>query len=213
MSTEPTGPARPGRLVGLALMGVAAVAAVIGVVTLVGGNGDSTAEPAPTSTTAAAPTSGDLTSSPAATSGPPASSASSAAPTTSTAPPTTTTTTTAAPPVTTTAAAPPPAGGGAPDARTAPIRVYNNSTIKNLAERASQDVSGLGWTVTEVGNYSGGTIRETTVYFTPGTAEEAAANQLAKDLGVRVEPRFEGISHANPGVILIVTREYAGPGK
>ncbi|MET8756251.1 LytR C-terminal domain-containing protein [Lentzea sp. NPDC004782] len=94
-----------------------------------------------------------------------------------------------------------------------PVRVYNNSTITGLAGKASDEVRANGWTVAETGNYSQGTIPTTTVYFRPGTDEEASAKELGAVLRARVEPRFDGIQHAAPGIILIVTNDYQGVSK
>ena len=94
-----------------------------------------------------------------------------------------------------------------------PVRVYNNSTITGLASKASDAVRGNGWTVAETGNYSSGTIPTTTVYFRPGTEEEASAKELAEVLRARVEPRFDGIQSAAAGIILIVTNDFQGPSK
>ncbi|WP_156757521.1 LytR C-terminal domain-containing protein [Actinokineospora pegani] len=220
MTTDPSGATRPARLIGLALMGVAAVTAVIGVVTLVGGTGDTSAEPAPQSSQVApaTPTSGDLTSSPA-----PSLSSSIEAPPPVTTPDTTTPTPPLTSPPTSTPtqaqppAEPPPAQtqppAAPPEARDQPVRIYNNSFVKGLAERAAQDIMSRGWRVDETGNYNGGNIPTTTVYYQPGTGQEAAANQLAKDMGIRAEPRFDGIAHSSPGIILIVTEEYTKSGK
>ena len=94
------------------------------------------------------------------------------------------------------------------------MRIYNNSRIKNLAAQAASDIRAGGWNVVEVGNYSQGIIATATVYYRPGTAEEAAARELGATYGLRVEPRFEGIKDASPGVIVIVTNDYTGhPGK
>jgi hypothetical protein len=57
--------------------------------------------------------------------------------------------------------------------------VYNNSTIKGLAAKAADDLRADGWNVTEVGNYPYGVIRTTSVYYRPGTEEEAAARAIA----------------------------------
>ena len=35
------------------------------------------------------------------------------------------------------------------------------------------------------------------------------ARALGKEFSLRVEPRFQGIADASPGVIVIVTKEYA----
>lgn len=198
MTTEPM---RPARIAGLALLGVAAVATVLGVVTLLGGDGDSEAgqtPPPPATTTTAVPPG-----SAAPTSGTPAPTTTSAAPTN-----TTTTTTTAAPGTTSEPTAQPTRPGGAPSSQDQPVRVYNNSTIKGLADRAGADIEAAGWDVVEIGNHQG-RVYETTVYFRPGTAEEATATSLGAEFGLRVEPRFAGIADASPGVIVIVTKDWA----
>lgn len=201
-SVDPSGAARPGRVAGLALLGVAAVALVIGLITVFGGNGSGqadgagdaeqltseppTSEPRPTTTSPSSTRPPSTTRPPSSTTRPPTSSTS--APTTR-----------------------PPGGdnNGEPTKAT-PVRVYNNSTIKGLAARAADDLAAAGWPVAEVGNYSAGTIPTTTVYFRPGTGEEAPARELAADFGMRAESRFEGIADAQPGVIVIVTNDYQG---
>ncbi|WP_460429196.1 LytR C-terminal domain-containing protein, partial [Amycolatopsis endophytica] len=104
--------------------------------------------------------------------------------------------------------------GGVPaDAAAAqwvPVRVYNNSTIHGLAARAADELKANGWNVVEVGNYPSGIIPTTTAYYTPGTDEETAARALATAFGMKVEPRFQGIEDASPGVIVIVTNDYQG---
>ncbi|MFD9703468.1 LytR C-terminal domain-containing protein [Lentzea sp. NPDC059081] len=198
-SPESASPSRPAKAAGFALLGVAAVALVIGVISLFGGGSDT-----PPSAE------GSSTAPPASTSASTASSETSAAPTTqSSAPPATTTTT--APPASSAAVPPPPVTQ--PGVAKEPVRVYNNSTITGLASKASDEVRANGWTVAGTGNYSQGTIPTTTVYFRPGTAEEASAKELAAVLRARVEPRFDGIESSAPGIILIVTNDYQGASK
>jgi hypothetical protein len=88
------------------------------------------------------------------------------------------------------------------------VRVYNNSTIRGLAARAAQDLGAAGWTVVEVGNYPWGIIPTTTVYYQEGTDQRTAAEAIAAEFGMRVEPRFSGITQASPGIIVIVTNDY-----
>jgi hypothetical protein len=80
--------------------------------------------------------------------------------------------------------------------------------IKGLAEQAANDMRDSGWTVTEVGNYPNGNIATSTVYYRPGTDEQAAAKHLASSLGMIAAPRFAGIADASPGLIVIVTKDY-----
>ncbi len=188
------GPARPARIAGIVLLAVAAIALVMGVVSLLPLGGGSNEAGATTTTTA-----------------PPASTTSSspAKPTTTTPAPTTTT---KAPPTSTTTTAPgqqPPPN----NPQSVEVRVYNNGTIQGYAQQAADDFKAAGWNVTTVGPYSQGIIATTTVYFRPGTEEEAAANQLGQQFHMRVMPRFDGIESASPGVIVIITNDFSPPAK
>jgi cytoskeletal protein RodZ len=196
MTSADSGSSRPGRVAGVALLGLAGVALIIGLVTVFGGNGDGSANetrpPRPPATSSSATS----------TSARPPSSTS-----TSVSAPTTTTTKT-----TTTTTVPPGDGNGEP-AKSVPVRVLNNSKIKGLAAEAAADLKADGWQVTEVGNYSATNVATTTVYFRPGTEEEAAARALAADFGLPAEPRISGIQSQPAGVIVIVTSDYkAGSG-
>ena len=197
--TTPAPGNRSARAAGFLLLAIAAIALVIGVISLFGGGGGDQAGPTPTpSSTAPSPTVPPTSQQP--------------PPTTSAKPPTSTTT--KPPPATSTTAKPPPHTSAQPSTHAQPVRIYNNSTIKGLAAQAAKDIRGGGWNVVEVGNYSQGIIATATVYYRPGTAEEAAARELAQKYGLRVEPRFAGIQAASPGVIVIVTNDYTGhPGK
>jgi cytoskeletal protein RodZ len=207
---QPAGPAHPARAAGYTLLGVAVIALVIGLVSLFTGGPDD--EPPAAQTTEST--------SPSATSGTPGTSdgsETSAAPTEPTTPASeasppagTTAPTTSANPGGTTTDTPPPPVSTTPKV---PVRVYNNSTTQGLATRASDDVVRAGWEVAEKGNYSQGTIWTTTIYFRPGTDEEASARELARILNARVEERFDGIQSAQPGIIVIVTNDYKGPSK
>jgi hypothetical protein len=192
-AVDTSGSARPARVAGLVLLGVAVIALIIGIITLFGGNGSNgnggTAQPPPPNTTATQPpTSG--TAPP--TNQPPPTSPGSPAPSS---PP-------ASQPGTGTPAPPPPS------TKAQPVRVFNNSTITGLAARAADDFRAQGWDVVEVGNYAQGVIPTSTAYFRSGTEEEPAARELGAAFGLRTEPRFPGIQNANVGVIVIVTNDY-----
>ena len=86
-----------------------------------------------------------------------------------------------------------------------PVRVLNNSRIKGLAETAKRTFVAGGWPVPQTGNYRGGTLAVTTVYYPPG--QLASAQRFAKQFGItRVAPRFAGIPV--PGMTVILTRDY-----
>jgi hypothetical protein len=115
-------------------------------------------------------------------------------------------------------AAPEPAGGAAGPAPAGgavvhvPLRVYNNSLVQGLAARAADSFRSAGWTVSEVGGYKG-RLLESAAYYRPGTDEEAAAKELAATFGLAAKPRFEEIQGAQPGVIVILIKDYAPGGK
>lgn len=90
----------------------------------------------------------------------------------------------------------------------AEVRVYNDSTIRDLAARAAGDPTAEGWTVVDVENYPWGTIPTTTVYYQEGTDQRADAEAIGAEFGMRVMPRFPGIANASPGLIVIVTKDY-----
>jgi LytR cell envelope-related transcriptional attenuator/ATPase family associated with various cellular activities (AAA)/TIR domain len=91
------------------------------------------------------------------------------------------------------------------------IRVYNGSKIDGLAAQAADDFRRFGYHVDEIGDYPNGPngpVPTSTVYFRPGTDEQAAGLGLAERFRLRVEPRFAGIENYAPGLIVIVTNDY-----
>lgn len=111
-------------------------------------------------------------------------------------------TTAATTPIVTPTVAPSRAPNEAP---VVPVTVLNNSRIRGLADRAAVRFRAGGWPVTHVGNYSGGRIAATTVYFAPGQQRSAA--RFAKQFGIgRVVPRFPGLPGS--GTTVVVTRDY-----
>lgn len=89
--------------------------------------------------------------------------------------------------------------------KTLPVRVYNNGTVAGLAKKTGDQLSSEGYNITEVGNYPGGVIPKTTVYYGSSAKEQALAKAIAAELGCSAEPRFPGISDSPTGVIIIVT--------
>ncbi|MGH3911796.1 MAG: LytR C-terminal domain-containing protein [Pseudonocardiaceae bacterium] len=213
MSTpEGTGVSRPLRTSGLVLLTLAAAAALIGLAIVATGEERTSANQRPAVTSTSQPASTEPTSS----SVPPTPSLTPIPfpppePTTIPVPPPVPAPGSSVPgPVVSEPVAPEPGGkviGGTPDLR-GETRVYNNSTIRGLAARAADDLNAAGWTVIEVANYSGGRIPTSTVYYREGTDERATAEAIGAEFGLRVEPRFDGIADARPGVIVIVTNDY-----
>ena len=227
MAASPSGSRSLLRTGGIALLGVGVIAATAGLFTSVSGNDAGTAvpsassqalpgtaapvapvEPAPTAP-AAAPSEAAAPA-PGATAPPvpavPDGAAARSAPPAAAEP---------APAAPAPAPAPAPAAGagsGGTGAR-APLRVYNNSLIQGLAAEAKSDFESAGWTVTSISGYGEGVVDHSTAYFRPGTSEEAAAQELGREFGLRVEPRFPGIAQSSEGVIVIVTQDYKPAGK
>ena len=86
-----------------------------------------------------------------------------------------------------------------------PVSVLNNSKIKGLARTAAAKFQAGGWPVPVQGNYRGGTIAQTTVYYAPG--QVASAQRFAQQFGIgRVAPRFAGLP--TQGMTVIVTRDF-----
>jgi len=81
------------------------------------------------------------------------------------------------------------------------VVVLNGSSIAGLGRRAADAARDAGWTVLEVGNFSG-EIASTTVYYPPGRQAEAAL--LAADLpgSDRVRERFGNLSTTRLTVIV-----------
>jgi hypothetical protein len=92
---------------------------------------------------------------------------------------------------------------------TAPIRpvlVLNNSRIKGLADRSAAKFRAGGWPVSGTGNYRGGIVSQTTIYYAPG--QLGSAQRFAKQFGIpRVLPRFSGLPGS--GMTVVLTRDRA----
>jgi hypothetical protein len=96
---------------------------------------------------------------------------------------------------------PPPATA----APVVPVSVLNNSRVSHLAEQAARRFRAGGWPTPVVGNYRGGTIGTTTVYYAPGGRPSAL--RFARQFGIdRVAPRFPGLP--TRGMTVVLTRDY-----
>ncbi|HEY9473262.1 MAG TPA: LytR C-terminal domain-containing protein [Mycobacteriales bacterium] len=86
------------------------------------------------------------------------------------------------------------------------LTVLNNTTVRGLAHRAADRFATDGWSVAQVGNYAGN-LPTTTVYFTPGNADEQrAAEALARAYPkiTRVLPHDPHLPVSARGVIVVV---------
>lgn len=98
----------------------------------------------------------------------------------------------------------PPAPTAPPVAPILPVTVLNNSKVHHLAERGAATFRAGGWPVPATGNYSGGTIATSTVYYAPG--QRPSAERFGKQFGVRVLPRFSGLP--GHGLTVVLTRDF-----
>jgi hypothetical protein len=99
----------------------------------------------------------------------------------------------------------PTAPTASPAAAIVPVSVLNNSKITGLADRGAARFRAGGWPVKLTGNYRGGSIARTTVYYAPGGL--ASAQRFARQFGIaRVAPRFPGLP--TTGMTVLLTRDY-----
>lgn len=87
-----------------------------------------------------------------------------------------------------------------------PLTVLNNTVVHGLAHQAASTFAAHGWPVVSVGNYAG-QLPTTTVYFTPGHADEqAAAQALARAFPkiTRVLPHDPHLPVSARGVIVVI---------
>ncbi|RRQ29931.1 LytR family transcriptional regulator [Rhodococcus sp. Eu-32] len=107
------------------------------------------------------------------------------------------------------AAAPTSAAAPAPtsvDPADVDVRVLNNSDVSGLAADTAATLTSDGWTIAETGNYAASQIPSTTVYYGTGPGEQAAAQQIAQQLGATTQARPATLSEFGDGVIVMVTQ-------
>lgn len=86
------------------------------------------------------------------------------------------------------------------------VRVLNNSDVSGLAAETAATLTTDGWTVAETGNYSDTQIPATTVYYGTASGAQAAAREIAQQLGATAEARPATLSAFGNGVIVMVTQ-------
>jgi cytoskeletal protein RodZ len=81
-----------------------------------------------------------------------------------------------------------------------PIEIYNNTTVRGMAERLAGELRATGWTVSGVDNWRGKVVG-TTVYYQPAHRDDAEA--LASRIGTgRVKPALDNMRKGRLTVIL-----------
>ncbi len=122
----------------------------------------------------------------------------------------------AAAPAATTEASQAPAASAAPTTTAAPttsvdpadveLQVLNNSDVSGLAAETAATLTAEGWTVTDTGNYAETQVPATTVYYGTASGAQAAAQQIAQQLGATTAARPAALSTFGDGVIVMVTQ-------
>lgn len=85
------------------------------------------------------------------------------------------------------------------------VRVLNNSNVSGLAADTASTLTAEGWTVAETGNYNETQIPTTTVYYGRASGAQAAAGEIAEQLGATAEAALPGLAGFGDGVIVVVT--------
>lgn len=99
-----------------------------------------------------------------------------------------------------------PAPPAEPDLAT-PVVVYNSTSVPGLAAEAADQLEDAGWSEVAAGNYPGGTLPGSTVFY--ASAElETSARAVARVLGIDVVDLAE--SDATEGIEVVLERDFAG---
>lgn len=103
----------------------------------------------------------------------------------------------------------PAAGSGAAtSAEETKIFALNNSTVQGLANRVADELKQKGFNDVESGNFPDEVLPKSVAFFTPGNAtEEAAARQIADQLGITAQPRIDALKDKPAGVVVVITED------
>jgi cytoskeletal protein RodZ len=93
-----------------------------------------------------------------------------------------------------------------PDLAT-PVTVFNSTSVQGLAGDAAGQLEDAGWTEVSSGNYPGGTLAASTVFY--GAVDlEVSARAVAEVLGIDVVELAE--TDATDGIEVVLERDFAG---
>jgi hypothetical protein len=108
------------------------------------------------------------------------------------------------------AAQAPAATTSAPTTSVAPaeveVRVLNNSDVSGLAATTADTLTAQGWTIAETGNYAQTQVAATTVYYGDASGAEAAAQEIAQQLGATAEAMPATLTGFGDSVVVMVTQ-------
>ncbi|OZF50868.1 hypothetical protein CH293_15215 [Rhodococcus sp. 14-2470-1b] len=108
------------------------------------------------------------------------------------------------------AAQAPAATTSAPTTSVAPaeveVRVLNNSDVSGLAATTADTLTAQGWAIAETGNYAQTQVAATTVYYGDASGAEAAAQEIAQQLGATAEAMPATLTGFGDSVVVMVTQ-------
>jgi LytR cell envelope-related transcriptional attenuator len=93
-----------------------------------------------------------------------------------------------------------------PDLAT-PVVVFNSTSVQGLAADAAEQLADAGWSDVDSGNYPGGTLAASTVFYAAAELE-VSARAVAEVLGIDVVELAE--SDATDGIEVVLERDFAG---
>ncbi|MCZ4276550.1 LytR C-terminal domain-containing protein [Rhodococcoides yunnanense] len=85
------------------------------------------------------------------------------------------------------------------------VLVLNNSNVSGLAADTASTLTAQGWTIVETGNYVESQIPTTTVFYGSASSAQAAAQEIAQQLGVSAQAAPATVSAYSDGVVVVVT--------
>lgn len=86
------------------------------------------------------------------------------------------------------------------------VRVLNNSDVSGLAATTADTLTAQGWTIAETGNYAQTQVPATTVYYGDASGAEAAAQEIAGQLGATAEAMLATLTGFGDSVVVMVTQ-------
>nr|WP_241483685.1 MULTISPECIES: LytR C-terminal domain-containing protein [Rhodococcus] len=86
------------------------------------------------------------------------------------------------------------------------VRVLNNSDVSGLAATTADTLTAQGWTIAETGNYAQTQVAATTVYYGDASGAEAAAQEIAQQLGATAEAMPATLTGFGDSVVVMVTQ-------
>nr|WP_256977969.1 MULTISPECIES: LytR C-terminal domain-containing protein [unclassified Rhodococcus (in: high G+C Gram-positive bacteria)] len=86
------------------------------------------------------------------------------------------------------------------------VRVLNNSDVSGLAATTADTLTAQGWTIAETGNYAQTQVPATTVYYGDASGAEAAAQEIAGQLGATAEAMPATLTGFGDSVVVMVTQ-------